>query len=458
MNTLAGTQQSEPSNIKSRYNKRTLPTGLRPYFSGLKSPVPATIKDAKEYERFFKDYKDVFIPYSGTAEYTSHTLLGLLLSLKELSPTTSGVLLAKKRFALAGRVDVVRNEDETFDLGEVEPATDQEKRSFFEFHQLTQWRDVAGMPTTPRDFAGWVSDDLDTCGNAYIEVTLSDTIGERSATFDLLRPSDCLYVVTEPGQDKVIGVSPIWNKEYIERKPPRMLPVYPAFGEENGVRKTIVHVKSGNYAWYGRPQALSALNYQYFEWQNSDYLNKAAYSQFAGQALIEVEDPEPAPGDPLDDDTGFDNFVEKAESRLTNKADDLQRLLFSSRPYGARPAFVFQFTPNTNENWYQATNAEAERQILKAHGFPQRLVGMEANSGLSSNVFLDVMQTFSPTLFRELQQRVEQPINLCYRLAGEWLGRTEGEELGVRFTSPYREMIREQQEQQEQNNGTSNSE
>lgn len=458
MSILSGSNGE--TNLKERLNTRNFygSRQIKPYLSALKSPVPATVKDADEYERFFKTYKDVFIPYSGTEKYSSHSLLGLLLSLKELSVTTSGVLLAKRRFALSGKIRMVKDPDETFDLGEIEPASDREKQQFYDFSRSVFWRGADMQPISPRVFGQYISDDLDTVGNAYIEATFTETAGQRAVYFDLHRPTDCLYLVTSPGENRLIAISPIWTEEYLQRKPPRILPVYPAMGEENGVRKTLIPVKEGNYTWYGRPLALSAMNYAYFEYQNSDYLNKAAYSQFSGQVMIEVEDAEPAINDmDLDAaDAGFADFADKAEQRLTNKADDLQTMLVTSRPYGTSPAFVFQFEPNTNENWYNITNQEAERQILKAHGFPQRLVGLEANSGLSSNVFLDVVRTFSPTLFRELQQRVETPVNKCYRLAAEFLGDNVAQGISIRFTSPYQSMLDEQREQQQQNQGNGN--
>lgn len=446
--------QSDPSNIKSRAHQNYNEHGVRPYMKAMKSPIPATIKDAREFARFFKSAKDVFIPYAGTNEYSSHGLLGLLLAMRELSQTTSGVLLAKKRFALAGKIEIVQQEDEVFDIGEVQPATDSEKIQFRDFAENVVWRDLSGKPVSPRQMGKWISDDIESTGNAYLEVILTETQGVKSVHVDILRPEDCLYMVTNPGEEQRIAVSPIWNVEYINRNPPRVLPVYPAMGEVEEAIRTIIHVKEGNYAYYGRPQSISGLNYQYFEWQNSDYLNKTAYSQFAGQVFIEVEDPEPIAGQDLEaEDQGFENFARKAENNLTNKADDLQTLLISSRPYGASPAFIFQFQPNTNENWYTVTNEQAERQICKAHGFPRRLVGLEETTGLSSNVFVDVLRTFSPTLFRELQQRVEAPINLAYRLAAEWLGDNITEGLAVRFTSPYANMIEEAQEQNQNQNG-----
>lgn len=436
--------QDQYSNIKTRAADRHERSGVRPYMRALQSPIPATIKDADEYARFFKQAKDVFIPYSGTSEYSSHGLLGLLLALRELSPTTSGVLLAKKRFALSGKINIIRQADEVFDIGDVEQASEAEKNNFKDFASEVFWRDLSGKPVSPRQIGKWISDDLESTGNAYLEVILTETQGVKSAYVDILRPEDCLYMHTSPGEEQLIAVSPIWTSEYINRNPPRILPVYPALGEVEDAVRTIIHVKEGNYSYYGRPQALAGLNYQYFEWQNSDYLNKTAYSQFSGQVFIEVEDAEQIAGQDIDaEDSGFQNFAQQAQSNLTNKADDLQTLLISSRPYGAKPAFIFQFSPNSNENWYTVTNDEAERQICKSHGFPRRLVGLEASSGLSSNVFLDVLRTFSPTLFRELQQRVEAPINLAYRLAAEWFGNSIAEELAVRFTSPYENLLNE---------------
>lgn len=441
------------SNLKKRLKRQGAlrPSRVKPYLSNLESPIPAQIKDADEYEKFFKQAGNTYIPYAGTDTYSSHGLLALLLSMADLSPTQGGILLAQRRFALSGKIEVVRQPDPIFEMGDEPEVPDSERRLFVQFARQVTWRDSSGTPTTPRSIGMHINDNLRTCGNAYLEVVMVETLGQRAVFIDLHKPEDCLYRYTPTGADRVMAISPIWRLDYITQHPPREVPVYPAVLRRRGTYRTMIHIKTGNERFYGRPDSLSSLNYQFFEFQNSDYLNKAAYSQFAGQVFIEVEDENPESIPSLDESAeqvGYDNLHDRIEQNVTNKADDLQSVVVSVRPYGSKPAYIFQFAPNTNENWYAVTNQEAERQILKSHGFPRRLVGMEEASGLSSNIVVDVMRTYSPTLFRELQESVEKPINLAYQLAADWLGASFAEDLSIRFTSPYKRMVEEEMQRQ----------
>ena len=92
-----------PKQIMQRRNRRRKVNRL----TSAKSPTPAQIKDADEYKKFFADYKETYLPFAGTDKYSSHGLLGFLLSLKEISPTKSAVIRSKIEFALSGMIDIV---------------------------------------------------------------------------------------------------------------------------------------------------------------------------------------------------------------------------------------------------------------------------------------------------------------------------------------------------------------
>lgn len=403
------------SNLKADLTNGT--AGYRRYnyfrFDNPQSPVPAQIQDVEEVRRFFIDFD--FVPYAGTERYTSHALQAFLLSLSGLSPTQSGIIQAKKRMAFGGKVQIIRRDDPTFDLGEPAPATDAEKRQFFEFLNLIQIFDVADNRISVRDLVKYQFENDEGNGNFYFEMVRVDVRGEKMFRVYDYDPTHCLYVATNPGDPRYIAVSPIWTTDYINRNPPKVLPVYPYWSDDGqGVQRTIVHIKNGNYTWYGRPISQASILDQFLEFQNADYKSKHTATNFVGQALIEVEDAD-QDGGLLDDSTaqtdGFRDAVDQFGKNFTNEARKPQRVLLMSRPAGAKQAFVFQFNPNTQEQWFKVTSEDARDNILRSHGFPGHLLGIDMATGFSSNIYLDVFEIYDATMNKDIQTEFAATVN-----------------------------------------------
>jgi len=415
-------------------------------FDNPKGPVPAQIVDAEEYARLFKTFPDVFIPYAGTSNHTSHALLAFLLSLGELSPTQSGVIQAKKRLAFGGKVKIIRRSDDTFDIGEVDPASTAETNQFIEFLKLIDIKDNSGQSISVRDLSKYQLEDDEGCGNIYFEIVKSQVQGQKSFKVYTHRPTDVLYYATKKDEPRFVAVSPIWSVDYLIRHPLTPLPVYPNWIEdENGAMRTMVHVKNGNYTWYGRPGSIASMLDQFLEFQNADYKSKQTATQFVGQALIEVEDADTS-NTILDDaaaqDQGFADTVDQFGKNFTNEAQKPQRVLLMSRPYGAKQAFVFQFSPNTQENWFKETAEEAEVNILKSHSFPKTLLGMPVSTGLDSSVYLDIFEIYNATVNTDIQTEFAAIINdIIVREAAEFYEMPQMAELGIQYQSPFVELL-----------------
>ena len=117
MTLVSGTQVSDrySEHPKERMDAiRNNPNRRLVRYQGSASPVPEQIRDQGDYMKFFRMYKDVFIPYAGADNYTSHSLLYFLLSLSEVSPTKCSVIESKKVFSLSGAIDIQRLEDPDF--------------------------------------------------------------------------------------------------------------------------------------------------------------------------------------------------------------------------------------------------------------------------------------------------------------------------------------------------------
>jgi len=313
------------------------------------SPIPAQIKDAGEYARFFNLYKDVFIPYAGTENYTSQGLLNFLLSLSQLSPTKCSVIRSQYQFALSGKIQIVRAMDTDFDVEQdPEDVSEQEKRDFVGFVRQVEIIGIDGHPISFREYARIRHEYITACGNFYVLVSRFESLGVRKIQFRIIEPNECLYVVTPEGEPRIIGVSKYWTHDYITRNPVSLYPAYPEFIEEDGVERSIIHEKT-NGTWYGRPEDMGSMLYQFLEYQNVDYLNTETKSRFTGQVFIEVEEAENASliDDEESQSNGFDSFADEIQENFSNKSDEPLTVMITSRPYKAGPAQVVQFRPGS---------------------------------------------------------------------------------------------------------------
>jgi len=71
------------------------------------------------------------------------------------------------------------------------------------------------------------------------------------------------------------------------------------------------------------------------------------------------------------------------------KGDDPSSFMIFARPMGGRPLFVFQVSPNTNENWFKVMGDEKRGEIMRGEGCTLRFLGFEAANGFSTDAFVD---------------------------------------------------------------------
>lgn len=426
-------------------------------FSSPDSPIPVEIQDAGELKRFFKSYSEVFVPYRGTDEFTSHSLQSFLISLCDLSPTQGAVIRSKKSFAFGGKIDIVKRLDPVFNLENNSEASSPEKSEFYEFVKLINLFGPGNLKINFREFAQWRLQDLESNGNFYFEIIEAETLGQKMFTVVIHPPNHCLYLATEKGEQRYIAISPIWTLDYLNRKRPDVLPVYPTFTTaKNGVRRSIVHNRTGGI-WYGLPGSISSMLSQYQEFQDRDYKSKQTKGKFMGDALIEVEGDNPEHFRNNDED-GEDDTITRIEENYTNKGDDPQSVVMMTRPYGSKQAYVYQFTPNTNESWFKENGALTENDILKSHSWPKRFLGQDAATGISTNIFLDQFEIHSVTTIREMQESAGDVVNnTVLAEAMEFFEREDLSEFGLEYSSPFKFMLQERKDAKDTNNSMGGS-
>lgn len=427
--------ESEPTNPKKDvFNRRRRQVGLQLY--QVKNPIPDEVCDPDEIQTFFKKWN--FVPYAGTTNHSGQMLLVWYLMLAQLSPTHNACISKKLKYAVGGKATPVRSEDQEWDTGEEsQPLPSPEKTNYRD--TVNEFIDFDGGVTKFHRRIGWA---FEATGNAWVEMSYSQTLGVGRVSLKAHRVTHCLYLNTKPGEMRVVAISPKWEDNYLNKNQPRYVPLYPNFvQDENGILRTMFHLKNGDNSWYGRPESAGADLYKYREVQDAMYLVKQAGANFTGQLIIEVEDDDPEYAAAIEDESakhvGFAGFADRFEQNYTQKADDPQSVLVTARPYGSKPMFVFQVSPNTNQDWYKVTGEIAEQKITRAHGCTPRFMGFEVANGFSQDVFVsDYVMNMEPVI-NSLRDEITGISNDALSVAWlELLNKPEMNEISISFMPP----------------------
>ena len=407
----------------------------------LTNPIPDEIKDIDSIAKVFKKWN--FVPYSSDGSMSQHSLLSWYLMLATLSPTNSAAIQKKLKFAVGGKARVIRSEDPEFDVGtESDPVSKDDAKMFVDnVKQFVKFDDGISK------FVGKLGWQYEATGNGFVELSISTVMGNTRTSLKSYKTTSCLFVATNAGENKVVAISPVWTEKYLDKHPPRLVPMFPVFTKENGVLKTMFQLKSGSNEWYGRPPSDGSDVYKYREVQDSIYQVRAAATNFTGQLIIELEDDDPQFRPAIDDaeaiNAGDENFVDRFEKNFTNKGDDPQSVVIASRPYGSRPMFVFQVSPNTKENWYKVTGEIAEMHILRSHMITPRFLGFEVSGGFSTDVYIsDYVLNVQPViaeLHAEIMDFVNGILTECWRI----VGKPELNEFSLAFAPPIQTTVDE---------------
>ena len=402
-----------------------------------RNPLEAEIKDGDELQKLFEEF--AFIPYASNDKTTGHSLLMFFMNIVNLSPTHGSCIERMTFLAFGGKVAVTREEDDIFDFGdEVEVSTSISKQEATEIQDI--FKTIKINSDNLKEFAKDIFKNYKATGNGYLLLTLSETMGAKAASITRHDPDEVMYIRNENVEGiKYVAISNYFTREYMEKVPPQVVPVYPYFATDpvTGNQTTLIHIKNGG-KWYGRPD-----------------------NGFVGQVLIEVEgdDPETEGGidDVKDGEAGFSSTADRLEKNFTNKGDDPMSILFMERPYGAKAAFVEQFQPNTNENFYKVSGEISELKIIQAHKLTQRLMGEAVANGLSDSTFMDEFELLLPTI-DEYQSKIEFGINTALQAIFRFYDKPALEGIYLRFQSPYKVVKENTTDDTTNDTGTDNGE
>lgn len=402
----------------------------------LQNPIPSEVADSDELKKVFAQYD--LVPYAGTTLNSGDTLLWWYIALSKLSPTWGTCINKIGHYAFGTRMKLEYTKDPNFDTGmDVKPVSPADSTRYFtEFGSI--FNKYQGG--TWADWFKLIQHSRKTTGNVFVELTFAEVNGQYSATVRFHPTVNCKYKNTVPGTPKIVAVSPCWDLEYLNRKPPALIPKYPQWVEQNGVRRTMFHLKNGTNEWYGRPESDFTDMSKYQEAQNSMYLIIQAQNQYVGSLILEAEDGAGAGEAFIDDDgarkAGYESFIDQFEKNHTMKGDDPSAFMVFARPIGSRPMFVFQVQPNTNENWHKIMGEIKRDEIMRGEGCTPSFLGIQTSTGFQSEPFVDdYVFNMEPVIYNNRETETNF-INGIISEVWKLTNRTELDQFSVTFGSP----------------------
>lgn len=413
----------------------------------LVDPIAEECQDTRQLQSFFE--KNYYVPYAGYSHDSQHTVLRFIDNLALLSPTLGGVINSLTFFCFGGKSNIKKITDTEFDL--LEPGEEETQLPKDDKLNFLKWINTFDLPG--RDWSSLkhsLFKSLKSNGNAWLEVSITKSIGQNKVEFKFHQTKNCLYKIPDLYDPKMVAISKSWDKKYLKQNPPDEVPVFPFFSKEKGgTIRTMIHVKLGENEFYGRPDWWACSMDAFLEIKNKEYLLKAAHNNFTGKVLIEFADD--LGGNTATDDeeakkAGFNSSHDRWINNFSNQGDDPTSILMSSRPANATPAFVHEFNINTQHEYYKTMDKIATDNIITTNGLSRKLLGLDSSTGLSSTAFMDELKTKLP-IIEYYQNIIDNDIlNKAIRFVAEQIQKNEFVEIGIESKNPFDHLMKAQQE------------
>jgi len=406
------TQPSEAYNPKKRDYAINAQAGA---FGTVVNPIEEEMRDIELVKKTY-----TLLPLISFFDNSDATLR-FFRNLKEFSPTQGSCVGDIGRYVLGGQIDFTRHKEEGLYQSNLADVTESEKTALGDFvkslNPFFQRRAFLQL----FEIAKAIYQNRKTYGNAFLRVNMVQVGRSKFVYFENIDCEKCRYWATMPNEPKQIAVSNLWNWDYITRNPPELIGAYPNITDMgNGVQSTIIHDfdKAVGRDWYGLPDSLNSLYWQYAEMQQGQFFTEGFASDFAGRVAIEYV------GEAENDQTDFENAVEQT---FTNKAGvNKKRIITRMRLPEDTPMTVHEFEANTEHEFHNGISELSEREIIKSHSWNKVLMGVPiaGKLGLSSE-FWDIYEIKNNSLINPLRHETMQSINTALSIAEEFvLGRT----------------------------------
>lgn len=414
------------------------------------NPIMDEIRDTDDILQMFTKYPLVpFLDGGGCAT------VKFLRKMRELSTTHGSCINSIKDFVFGGELDVIRKKEDGFRRFDMSSAKVNESQFNEYIDFIKSWTDGATllhqMKSSYESGATW--------GNYGIEVTLDSVAGQPVAHIETHDADTFMYILKDGQQvtddsTKYVAISPEFTLWYLDKYPPKVLPVFPMVMEQpDGSLKTFIHWKNQSVGrkWYGLPSWIQGLYHVYLDYQVGTYVTEGYGSRWIGEKFFETFGI-------TNDKNGNPSFSKALIDTFTQKGTNRKRVMHRNAPQNGAATKIHEFKPNTNEKFDVAMSGLSENQVVKAHNWHSLLLGVKVSGQLgNSQEYREVFKRKYFTKIKPEQQNVLSGYRKAISLIEQWIGYDNPDNLTLSLGNVFTDMIEETNDALE-NTGSEGSE
>lgn len=407
-------------------------------FGSVANPIEEEMRDIEQVRKSYALFP--LVSFFDNSDAT----LRFFRNLKEFSPTQGSCIGDIGRYVLGGEINVTRKKEEGLSQDNFDSTvSNSEKDTMINFVKSLNPNMQRRGFLQLLDIAKAVFQNRKVYGNAFIRVNMVTVGSSKFVYLESVDAEKCRYWATMPNEPKVIAVSNLWNFDYLTRYTPELIGAYPHITDMgNGVQSTIIHdcEKTVGRDWYGLPDSINSLYWQYAEMQQGQYFTEGFASDFAGRVFIEYVG---------ENETDQSDFEQAVEDTFTNKAGaNKKRIITRMRLPEDSAATIHEFQANTEHEFHNGISELSEREIIKSHSWNKILMGVPiaGKLGLSSE-FWDIYEIKNNSLINPLRHETMQGINTALSIAEEFMtgATTLTDNISLGLKDLYQDLINQKQ-------------
>jgi len=409
----------------------------------LTNPLPQQLRDTEKLRNFYREWN--LVPYAGNSTASSHRFLSILCDLYDLSPSQGDCIESLKSWCFGSNLDLVVNPVEGM-VSDPDLVSAEEKKAWGE------WMKSLGVsPVDILEITKLLFQDYKKTGNAWL-IYRETVVGEAKAvSLEFTDSLKVMFLNTEPDEPKAVVVSNDFFAGTWLTEEPKLYRVFPEFTEEeNGQRVTMFHFKNkrDHSDWYGRPDSLQSLFWQFVEWRSTVRTAKITDSDTTSKGILAVQAHHPA-GNVASSDGEPDGFslstlASAIRKTTTNRGDfqEAESLGFMKYPHGANPPTMIPLDLNRDYQWDGMIFSQASNRIFSAHQWSQLLTGLQRTSGsIGGNTLIDELITKESGTVAPIQRTWERRIKVILDQMADFSGMEEMKRYSPRYTDKITKVI-----------------
>lgn len=360
----------------------------------------------------------------------------VLLALSELSSTHRSCIYTKADYEFKDGFGIVKGKNRSV----IKTKTKAEQQPVLDDVIVAAEEALSSVNNSEESFAEVFRQyriNLNTSGNAWIELVRGDVLGERFFNVYNHDFPNVLFVDTNSPRipPTHVFISESWDENYILKNEPVKLPLYPNWEIVNGAERCVIHIKEYSIGrnYYGLPLFIAAKIPTQLEYESdrhnlerffSDFMPKFFAAFFAENGMTDDEK---------------EKFYEDFHKTYTKKGRDgnISAMVQVFESENLKP-FFHEFSNNNSEGDFMGLKDGSKDSIFTAHRWHPVLAAVPVASGLNDSKQVQTIFSVYNDIAIKPNQRFDLAyINKVFELMSEWLGlSTVDHQLTLETSSP----------------------